>query len=312
MKKQTRHIRLHSSHLLRTFCAAALFVLHTCILTLHAQQLYTPFPSSFRNVKENELVETGALRPVFNKLRQKKHVKVMLIGDSHTKGNYYPRNVETTLKSYFPTLEFSYYGINGAWARRFYEPDMIQKVALENPDLVIISFGTNEAHSATFDQATHHQTMSLLTDRIRERCKGVSFIITTPPGSFISQRTGSYTTGRGRRRQTHYTTVKTRNDRTDLVAKSIVSFGRTHNIAVWDIFTIAGGPTHACFNWRDANLMAADQVHYNVQGYQLQGRLLGEAIYKAYLATPAQGSQTRMNHGHTPQEQKPYKSLKGF
>lgn len=277
-----------------------------------SQQLYTPFPSSFSNIRENELIEAQALRSVFQKLHDKKTVKVMLIGDSHTRGNYYPRAVESTLRSYFPTIDFAYYGINGAWARRFYEPDMIQKVAAENPDLVIISFGTNEAHSATFDQPTHHQTMNLLTGRIRERCKGVSFLITTPPGSFISKTTGSYTTGKGRRRRTHYTSVKTRNDRTELVARSIVSYGRTNHIAVWDIFTIAGGPTHACTNWRDANLMAVDQIHYNVQGYNLQGKLLGEAIYRAYLSTPAQGSQTRMNHGRTPQEQKPYKSLKGF
>ena len=289
-----------------------IFIALLSCITCMAQQLYTPFPSSFQNVRENELIEQRSLVPVFQKLHAKKRVKVMLIGDSHTKGNYYPRAVENSLRSYFPTIEFAYYGINGAWARRFYEPDMIQKVATENPDLVIISFGTNEAHGAKFDQITHQQTLSLLTERIRERCRGVAFILTTPPGSFISKTTGSYTTGRGRHRRTHYTTVKTRNDRTDLVVRSIVAYGHSHNVAVWDIFTIAGGVTNACTNWRDAGMMAVDQVHYNVQGYQLQGKLLGEAIYKAYLSTPAKGSQTRMNHGHTPQEQKPYKSLKGF
>lgn len=277
-----------------------------------AQQLYTPFPSSFKNVRENELIEGHTLQPVFQKLRNKKEVKVMLIGDSHTKGNYFPRAVENTLKSYFPTLSFAYYGINGAWARRFYEADMIQKVANEHPDLVIICFGTNEAHGSNFDQNAHHQTMQLLTDRIRERCKNALFVITTPPGSFISKTTGSYTTGRGRHRRTHYNTVKTRNDRTDNVARSIVSFGRAKHMAVWDLFTIAGGVTYACNNWRDANLMAADQIHYNVNGYNLQGKLLGEAIYKAYLSTPAKGSQTRMLHGSTPKEQKPYSSVKGF
>jgi len=281
-------------------------------LRLRAQQLFTPYPSSFKNVRANELLESNSLYPVFQKLHTNKHVKVMLIGDSHTRGNYYPHAVESTLKKYFPTISFAYYGINGAWARRFYEPDMIQRVANENPDLVIISFGTNEAHGANFDQVAHHQTLSTLTERIRQRCKGVAFIITTPPGSFLSKTISSYTTGRGRHRRTHYNTMKVKNERTDQVARSIVNYGHTNRIAVWDIFTIAGGPTHACTNWRDAHLMAGDQIHYTAQGYQLQGALLGEAIYKAFLSSHAQGSQTRMNHEGTPREQKPYKSLRGF
>lgn len=305
-------ISINHSHWICRICMSLCLVLLSVLSTVKAQQLYTSFPHTFNNVRENELLEAQSLRPLFDKLHQKKQVKVMLIGDSHTRGNIYPRNVESTLKTYFPTLNFAYYGINGAWARRFYEPDMIQKIANEHPDLVIISFGTNEAHGGNFEQTAHHQTLNTLTDRIKGRCPGVLFVITTPPGSFISKTTGSYTTGKGRKRRTHYTSVKTRNDRNDLVAKSIVAYGHAQHIAVWDLFTIAGGATHACTNWRDANLMAADQIHYNVQGYQLQGKMLGEAIYKAYISTPVSGTQTRMNHGSTPKEQKPYKSLKGF
>lgn len=277
-----------------------------------AQQLFTPFPSTFRNTRDNELIEGKSLQSVFQKMHDKKTVKVMHIGDSHVKGNYLPRNVESTLKSYFPLIEFAYYGINGAWARRFYEEDMIQKVAIERPDLVIISFGTNEAHASSFDAVTHSQTMDLLTSRISARCPNVKFLFTTPPGSYISTRTGSYTTGKGRRRRTHYTTVKSKNDRTDAVARSIVQYCQHHKHACWDIFNIAGGINYACNNWFSSGLMATDQVHYLVGGYQLQGKLLGEAIYKAYIAVPAKGTQTRMMHGATPQEQTPYRTLKGF
>lgn len=314
-----RTSRPHSSTLLRVICVALLLVsssLCSSVLssfsTIKAQQLFTPFPSSFRNVKENELIEANALNQVFQKLRSNKPVKVMLIGDSHTRGNFYPRSVESTLTHYFPSLTFAYHGINGAWARRFYEPDMIQRIAKETPDLVIISFGTNEAHGSNLDQTAHHQTLNTLTSRIREKCHGVNFLFTTPPGSYISRTTGSYTTGRGRNRRRHYSSVKTRNENTDIVARSIVNYGRTNHYAVWDIFTIAGGPTHACSNWRDAGLMQMDQIHYTANAYQLQGKLLGEAIYKAYSETPASGSQTRMFHTPTPQEKKPHATPEGF
>ncbi len=297
-------------HIIRLVALLLIFMVN--VNEGNAQLLSTNFPSSFRNTKKNELGNARSLATLFRKVKQGKTIKVMHIGDSHVKGNYLPKAVGSTLQSYFPRLEFAYYGINGAWARRFYENDMVQRVADEHPDLVIVSFGTNEAHGAVLDERAHAATMDQLTGSISARCPGVLFLFTTPPGSYIAQRTGSYTTGRGRYRRTHYTSVKAPNHNTERVANSIVRYCNSHNHAVWDIFEIAGGSTNAFSNWRDAGLMAADQVHYSAQAYILQGKLLGEAIHKAYLHTPVSGSQTRMMHAPTPQEQKPYKSVKGF
>lgn len=274
-----------------------------------AQTLWTPFPANFRNTRPNELQEAASLAPVFKKLQQGRPVKVMQVGDSHVRGNYLPRSLGTTLQSYFTHLQFAYYGINGAWARRFYENDMLNRIAAEHPDLVVVSFGTNEAHGATLDERAHAETMRLLTQRISERCPGVTFIFTTPPGSYISQRTGARSTGR---RSSRYATTKVPNRNTENVARSIVNFCRTHHFAVWDLYTIAGGPSSACTNWRDGHLMNTDCIHFLAPGYTLQGKLLGEAIYKAYSSTAVSGSQTRMMHGSTPQEQRPYNSVKGF
>ena len=298
-------------HIILSVCWALLFVFLGGGEAI-AQSLTTPFPSSFRNTRTNELINGSSLAPVFKKIHQRKTVKVMQIGDSHVRGNILPRTLGSTLQSYYPQLEFTYYGMNGAWARRFYEQDMISRVAAERPDLVIISFGTNEAHGSTLDERTHAETMRTLTQRITEQCPGVCFLFTTPPGSYISQRTGSYTTGTGRRKRTHYTTTKVPNANTANVARSIVNFCQSHRMAVWDIFTIAGGATSACTNWRNAGLMNTDCIHYLATGYTLQGKLLAEAIHKAYTGTAVSGTQTRMMHGSTPKEQKPYKTVKGF
>lgn len=253
------------------------------------------------------------MKPFFQKIRQKDNVKVMLIGDSHTRGNYFPQTVGRTLRSYFNAkedslLSFSYYGINGAWARRFYEADMIQKVVNERPDLVIICFGTNEAHGAGYNEAVHNETYNTLTLRINERLPETRFLLTTPPGSYISQRTGSYTTGRGRRRRTHYNTVQVRNERTQRVSANIVNYATDHHIPVWDCYAIAGGPLYACANWRASNLMAADGVHFNANGYILQGRMLAEAIIKEFEDTAP--TITR-SHPTTPMEQQPYSTVQG-
>lgn len=293
-------------------CINILFCLVMMSATGTAQTLHTPFPASFVNTQDNELQQPAALHSVFQRLREGKDVRVMLIGDSHTRGNVYPRTLGETLQRRFPSLSFSYYGINGAWARRFYEQDMIQRIVSERPHLVIISFGTNEAHG-DFNENAHTATLDLLTQRIAARLPGVLFLLTTPPGSYKSVRTGGrYTTGRGRRRRTRYATTKVRNERTERVARNIVSYGESHQIAVWDIFTIAGGPTHACSNWRNAGLMQTDGVHFLVQGYQLQGTLLADAITYAYETVAPKGSQTRMLQPPTPQEQRPNASLHGI
>ena len=277
-----------------------------------AQTLHTPFPPSFVNTQDNELLHPASLHSAFQRMREGKPVKIMLIGDSHTRGNIFPRTVGLKLQAQFPSVEFSYYGINGAWARRFYEQDMIQRVSAERPHLVIVCFGTNEAHG-DFSETAHTATLNLLTQRISERLPGVLFLFTTPPGSYISVRTGRrYTTGRGRRRRTHYATSKVRNERTERVARNIVNYGNAHQQAVWDLFTIVGGPAYACTNWRNAGLMQADGVHFLAQGYQLQGTLLAEAIIRAYETVAPQGSQTRMMQPPTPQEQRPNASLQGF
>ena len=83
-------------------------------------------------------------------------------------------------------------------------------------------------------------------------------------------------------------------------------------MAVWDIYTIGGGDKSACTNWLNSGLMNTDPIHFLASGYALQGKMLGEAIHKAYTETAVSGSQTRMMHEPTPREQQPYKSVQGF
>ena len=297
----------HYTHIIQT--ALSLLILACIAQHAGAQMLGTSFPSTFRGTHTNEIEGEAYLAPFFQKVKRGQNVKVMQIGDSHVRGNILPHTIQVSLQRNFPRLIFAYYGINGAWAKRFSEEDMISRVAAERPDLVIVSFGTNEAHGASLNEAVHAQSLSTLMKRIRERCPKAQFLFTTPPGSFISHRTA---TGRRGRRTIYSTTSRTPNANTGRVARSIVAFCRSNKAAVWDLYDIAGGDAHAANNWRNAGLMNTDAIHFLASGYTLQGKLLGEALYKAYSQTALPGTQTRMMHGSTPKEQKPYKSLKGF
>ena len=243
-------------------------------LCIMAQEKWTKFPASFKHVQTNKLIGGEHLDSALMEINDSTAFKVVLIGDSHVKGKYLPQSLESTLKSAIPHLQFTSYGINGAWVSKFQESPLMQKVYADKPNLIIVSFGTNEAHGPNYSEAVHTQEMINLICRLEGRCPGAKIILTTPPGSFLSKRIG------GTRRRPKF--AANRNENTPKVAKNIVNFAQTNKIACWDIFTIAGGELCACSNWRDGGLMQTDNVHYTAQGYNLMGKLLGEAIIKVY------------------------------
>ena len=60
-------------------------------------------------------------------------------------------------------------------------------------------------------------------------------------------------------------------------AAELESFGTAHGLAVWDLNSIAGGKA-AVTNWQGAGMMRPDRIHFTPAGYQLHGKMLGEAI----------------------------------
>ena len=255
----------------------------------------TPLPVSFRGTKPNVLTYADVLTPLFQRMHQGEAVRILQIGDSHVRGNYLPRAVGEVLQKELGTgglegvdldvapeldggITFEWQAQNGAHASRYCEEDKLKDIAAFRPDLVIISFGTNEAHGH-FDSDVHISTLKTLTESISRRCPGVFFLLTTPPGSYITTYGHRW---RDRRGRWHYNTSHGVNPRTEIVARAIDTFAKQNGCAVWNIFKIAGGPTHATTNWRNAGLMQSDCIHYTAEAYTLQGTLLGEAIVQAY------------------------------
>lgn len=252
---------------------------------------YTHLPQNFVGIEKNVLSFSAELKPLFRKIEAGRPVRIMQIGDSHTKGNYLPRTTGRCLQDYFcpimkadstECIAFHWYGINGAWAKRFLEEELIAKVAEFDPDLLIISFGTNEAHAASVNQSELKQTMKELVLAMRMTNPAMTFLVTAPPGSFVSKTTGIYTTGKGKRARTHYITAKQPNLNTGKVAEAYEQFCRENKIAFWNQYKVYGGDRHAGYNWAEAELMQNDRIHYTVDGYVLQGRLLADALVKSY------------------------------
>ena len=64
--------------------------------------------------------------------------------------------------------------------------------------------------------------------------------------------------------------------------QTIRRFADANGLAVWDMYEAFGGVRRACLNWREAELMRPDHVHYLPEGYVLQGEMFYRALLKAY------------------------------
>ena len=229
-------------------------------------------PRSFQQTQENQIVDTlGILAPCWDKVKQVKRkqsnsiLRVLHVGDSHIRGHILPRTTGDSLQLAVGRLTYTDIGINGATCETFSTPDKINEMQAEHPDLLILSFGTNESHNRGYNALHHYQQMDIFVRMLRTAMPGVPILMTTPPGSY-----------QGRRRSYSL------NPRTAIAVQTIHRFARDNGIAVWDMFTIVGGGRRACLNWQSAKMMRPDHVHYTAEGYVFQGQMLYQAIVKAY------------------------------
>lgn len=251
----------------------------------------SPMPAVFRNTTENELTDpAGSLHPFWEKLGAlDRPLRIVHIGDSHVRGHVFPYVMRCSLEDDFGSkavenipvtyqtsgiaretgssgVVYHILGVNGATCQSFSTPEHIRQIADLHPDLVILSFGTNEAHGRRYNASEHTAAMNYLIAELKASCPDVAFLMTTPPGAYVRN---------GRR-------GKIINPRTPLVVENELKFAREHGIAIWDMYDIVGGKQRACLNWNAAKMYQRDKIHFTHEGYTLQGLLLHEAFIKAY------------------------------
>lgn len=249
-------------------------------------------PSSFRERKPNVINRADALYGVFDILcNSGRPLRVLQLGDSHVAGGDYPAAVRQTLEEAWGKAEsdtagsgviYKYIARNGATAAQFATTSRMKQVAAARPDLIILSFGTNECHGMGYREELHRVQLEDFYEMLCETCPDAVIMITTPPGDYLTTRRVTYVrrSKGGKRRRVVRSSSKV-NPMSVRCAAELESFGAEHSLAVWDLNTIVGGEV-AVRNWTAAHMMQADRIHFTAEGYQLHGRLLGEAILEAY------------------------------
>lgn len=152
-------------------------------------------------------------------------------------------------------------GVNGATFEDYTRAKYFSKqVADLYPDLVILSFGTNEAQGS-MGKAFLQRTIQTLVDQILEQSPGSQIMLTTPADSYLR--------GKGF------------NPYMAETAAAIREFAVKRGYALWDLYNLSGG-VNSAQNWKNKGLMSQDSVHYSKTGYAAQGKMLYQSIIKSY------------------------------
>lgn len=154
-----------------------------------------------------------------------------------------------------------------------------------NPNLVILSLGTNEAFGR-LDVAGFTRSIDRLVKNIKSYNPDAVILLTTPMECQKSVYTTKKTrvkrkTRKGRKARYKTVTKKVKsyavNSNIAPLRQAILDYGKNNGIAVYDWYEVAGG-RGASATWIGGNLFSGDRVHHSHKGYNLEGRLLYDAL----------------------------------
>ncbi len=160
-----------------------------------------------------------------------------------------------------PGIIYHSIGVNGAKAVDYNKyPLFFEQLPVLNPDLIIISLGTNESFDK-LEVANYIAQINLFIENIRAKNPKACILLMTPPPSLFKR--------------------KYPNTFVAAYAENILIQEVDKNYASWDMFSELGGLYSVNKN-AAKGLMSSDRVHYSVQGYEKQGMLFTEALLNAY------------------------------
>ncbi len=161
-----------------------------------------------------------------------------------------------------PGVLYNGVGINGAHFNDYNNSALFFKqLQVLKPDLIIISLGTNEGADIKISGEDITKAVSTMLQKIRSVIPEACLLIATPADDYFHK--------------------KFENPYLEAVQRALIKSTDSLHIAYWDLYTITGG-FGSCTEWRKADLMQNDGVHFNEQGYKVQGLLLYRAIIDSY------------------------------
>jgi len=158
-----------------------------------------------------------------------------------------------------PGVIYHSIGVNGAKISDYGKyPLFFEQLPILQPDLIILSFGTNESFGKMSDSDYVMQLKDFVDNIKKLNPNAIVLVMTPPPSMFRRRRVNTY-----------------------ISDYSIALMGLT-NMPVWDLYTRMGGASGIGPKGAYATKIARDKVHYTSSGYQAQGELFASDFIDAY------------------------------
>jgi len=162
-------------------------------------------------------------------------------------------------------IRYFSYGVNGktfSWYAQ--QPALVTQLRNYQPDIVIVTLGTNDA----FGKLSYESALEAIDSLVRVVLTAApesEILLMSPPDAFM----------RG-----------TSNPHIVTLQRAILDYADHNDLAAWDFLTAMGG-TGSMTAWLRAGLARPDRIHFSSDGYVLMGEKLLTAIldnYRQYLA----------------------------
>lgn len=188
---------------------------------------------------------------------------------------YSPQSIERV--TFFPTNETSKFtinglviennkpgiiyhsiGVNGAHMSDYNKyPLFFKQLPILEPDMVIISIGTNESFARMATEEYMNQ-MNDFVSQIRRSVPNATILVMTPPPSLFRRRNNN-----------------------NYVVEYADALCSQNQYIVWDLFNNMGG-LQSIRSGRFASMIGRDKVHYSQSGYDLQGQMFASDLLSSY------------------------------
>jgi lysophospholipase L1-like esterase len=181
-----------------------------------------------------------------------------------------------------PGILYYTIGANGATFNNYNNSalffDQLQSL---QPDLVIVSLGTNESVSDISSDSLY-SVLNAFSNNLNRACAQANVIYTLPADNnrrHVSTVRKKY---KGRWRKKRVTTY-VHNYKLADIHQTMLNFCTDKNAMYWDLYSVMGG-TGSMKKWVASGYAAKDHIHFNKAGYELQGDLLFKALQRIIIA----------------------------
>lgn len=174
---------------------------------------------------------------------------------------FYGMVLENTQKS---GILFHMIGVNGATFLHYnMYPDFFSQLKALDPDIIIVSLGTNESFDPSFSGEKFKSSVRKFVQYIRNEVPKSSILLTTPPDARRSSQSV--------------------NPNVAEASNILLQFTLDNGLGCWNFFEIMGR-NGSIDKWYRNKLAQKDHLHLTRKGYELQSQLLFNALMGGYAA----------------------------